>query len=182
MSGRDTREERGQRISQSRERNCIRTRETTGVRRNHQPWPRSNEIVVVVVVGCNFNSPIIPHCPVTRYYLCSSSLAPSPVPHLPFFPTIRRSNGRRSLSQGSEGRNGESVAYRGRGTNKEATRIVVNVAGKFLNRGRNGDSAGPNFTGRLRLTSRPIIRDNSIAAALLFFFLFFLLLLLLLPP
>lgn len=85
-------------------------------------------------------------------------------------------------SQGSEGRNGESVAYRGRGTNKEATRIVVNVAGKFLNRGRNGDSAGPNFTGRLRLTSRPIIRDNSIAAALLFFFLFLLFLLLLLPP
>lgn len=74
------------------------------------------------------------------------------------------------------------MAYRGRGTNKEATRIVVNVAGKFLNRGRNEDSAGPNFTGRLRLTSRPIIRDNSIAAALLFFFLFFLLLLLLLPP
>lgn len=90
------------------------------------------------------------------------------------FPQSRRSNGRRSLSQGSEGRNGESVAaYRGRGTNKEATRIVVNVAGKFLNRGRNGDSAAPNFTGRLRLTSRPIIRDNSIA--LLFFFFLFLL-------
>lgn len=39
------------------------------VRRNHQPWLRSKEIAS----WCNFNSSIIPHCPVRRYYLCSDA-------------------------------------------------------------------------------------------------------------
>lgn len=39
------------------------------VRRNHQPWLRSKEIAS----WCNFNSSIIPHCPVRRYYLCSGA-------------------------------------------------------------------------------------------------------------
>lgn len=39
------------------------------VTRNQQPWLCSKE-----TASSNFNSSIIPHCPVTRYYLCNRAL------------------------------------------------------------------------------------------------------------